>query len=567
MDTINQTFLTNQNAVQEAEKTKLEILEEFKHPMEVNTNLLMKILADNKDTEYGKKYHFADIHTVEDYQRMVPVITYDDIGAYTERMADGEKNVLTAYPLDHMNTTAGTTGFYKLIPFTSELAKSFVRYNKHWIDALKGEQLDPAWMEGRAFCTSEGTCTKRESGITVGCASSKMAEYIRGGADALDAILRILYTSPYEATNPAPQSDSKYLHVRFAMMDKNITGIITGFYSQISQIFQYIAGNYKMLIHDIATGTIDPSIDLPEEVRESILRKIQPMPERAAELEEIFKNGADHCFVPQIWPKLIYMYGVGGDGFSIYDKTMKERFTNNCVKNIYAGVNASEGIWSIPVKLDMEDGALAPGSAFMEFLPVDADGDISKIVTMDKLEVGQTYELVITNLAGFYRYRMSDAVQVTGFYEKTPLVRFMFRVNRVISMVNEKITEHALQNVVEATSKKLGFDLADFNVYPNYDGDLPRYNFLIEPRNVVDHISREQLQEALFEEIYKLPRFSVFYDGGKLGKPEAWWLQPESNMLYRDIMVYRGAPANQLKPVRVILNEKQRKFFFALREF
>lgn len=566
METTNQTFITNQNAVREAEKIRAEILEEFKNPMEVNSNLLFKILEDNKDTEYGKKYHFADIHTVEDYQKLVPVITYDDIGSYTERMADGEKNVLTAYPLDHMNTTAGTTGSYKMIPFTSELAKSFVRYNKHWIDALKGEQLDSAWMEGRAFCTSEGTCTKRDSGITVGCASSKMAEYIRGGADALDAILRTLYTSPYEATNPAPQSDSKYLHVRFALMDKNITGIITGFYSQIAQIFQYIALNYKMLIHDIATGTIDESIDLPDDVRESILRKIQPMPERAAELEEIFKNGADHPFVPQIWPKLIYMYGVGGDGFSIYDKTIKERFTNNCLKNIYAGVNASEGIWSIPVKLDMEDGALAPGSAFMEFLPVDADGDFSKIVTMDKLEVGQTYELVITNLAGFYRYRMSDAVQVTGFYEKTPLVRFMFRVNRVISMVNEKITEHALQNVVENTSKKLGFDLADFNVYPNYDGDLPRYNFLIEPRNVVDSISGEQLQEALFEEIYKLPRFSGFYDSGKLGKPEVWWLQPETNMLYRDMMVYQGAPANQLKPVRVILNEKQRKFFFALRE-
>ena len=566
METTNQTFITNQNAVREAEKIRAEILEEFKNPMEVNSNLLLKILADNKDTEYGKKYHFADIHTVEDYQKLVPVITYDDIGSYTERMAEGEKNVLTAYPLDHMNTTAGTTGSYKMIPFTSELAKSFVRYNKHWIDALKGEQLDPIWMEGRAFCTSEGTCTKRDSGITVGCASSKMAEYIRGGADALDAILRTLYTSPYEATNPAPQSDSKYLHVRFALMDKNITGIITGFYSQIAQIFQYIALNYKMLIHDIATGTIDESIDLPDDVRESVLRKIQPMPERAAELEEIFKNGADHPFVPQVWPKLIYMYGVGGDGFSIYDKTIKERFTNNCLKNIYAGVNASEGIWSIPVKLDMEDGALAPGSAFMEFLPVDADGDFSKIVTMDKLEVGQTYELVITNLAGFYRYRMSDAVQVTGFYEKTPLVRFMFRVNRVISMVNEKITEHALQNVVEKTAKELGFDLADFNVYPNYDGDLPRYNFLIEPRNEVDNISREQLQEALFEEIYKLPRFSGFYDSKKLGKPEAWWLQPETNMLYRDKMVYQGAPANQLKPVRVILNEKQRKFFFALRE-
>ena len=141
MENTNQTFITNQNAVREAEKIRAEILEEFKNPMEVNSNLLFKILEDNKDTEYGKKYHFADIHTVEDYQRLVPVITYDDIGSYTERMADGEKNVLTAYPLDHMNTTAGTTGSYKMIPFTSELAKSFVRYNKHWIDALKGEEL------------------------------------------------------------------------------------------------------------------------------------------------------------------------------------------------------------------------------------------------------------------------------------------------------------------------------------------------------------------------------------------------------------------------------------------
>ena len=61
METTNQTFITNQNAVREAEKIRAEILEEFKNPMEVNSNLLFKILADNKDTEYGKKYHFADI--------------------------------------------------------------------------------------------------------------------------------------------------------------------------------------------------------------------------------------------------------------------------------------------------------------------------------------------------------------------------------------------------------------------------------------------------------------------------------------------------------------------------
>lgn len=30
------------------------------------------------------------------------------------------------------------------------------------------------------------------------------------------------------------------------------------------------------------------------------------------------------------------------------------------------------------------------------------------------------------------------------------------------------------------------------------------------------------------------------------------------------MMVYQGASMNQLKPVRVILNERQRKFFFGL---
>lgn len=30
------------------------------------------------------------------------------------------------------------------------------------------------------------------------------------------------------------------------------------------------------------------------------------------------------------------------------------------------------------------------------------------------------------------------------------------------------------------------------------------------------------------------------------------------------MMVFKGAPANQLKPVHIIVNEKQRKFFYAL---
>ncbi len=41
-------------------------------PAKRNEDFLMQLLQDNKDTEYGKKYNFADIHSIEDYQKKRP---------------------------------------------------------------------------------------------------------------------------------------------------------------------------------------------------------------------------------------------------------------------------------------------------------------------------------------------------------------------------------------------------------------------------------------------------------------------------------------------------------------
>ena len=95
--------------------------EVFEHVLRVETldpakfqkELLLRLLDDNKDTEYGRRYGFSEIHSIEEYRRNVPVITYEDIANEIERMKRGEKNVLTAYAFDHMNTTAGTVGKQK----------------------------------------------------------------------------------------------------------------------------------------------------------------------------------------------------------------------------------------------------------------------------------------------------------------------------------------------------------------------------------------------------------------------------------------------------------------------
>ena len=49
-------------------------------------------------------------------------------------------------------------------------------------------------------------------------------------------------------------------------------------------------------------------------------------------------------------------------------------------------------------------------------------------------------------------------------------------------------------------------------------------------------------------------------------KPELIRLQSETFLLWRELMIHKGAPAAQLKPVRIITDDNQKKFFFAMTE-
>ena len=58
------------------------------NPMKYNAALLMKIIKDNEDTEYGQKYDFANIKSIEDFQSKVPITDYDSYADYIYRMTE-----------------------------------------------------------------------------------------------------------------------------------------------------------------------------------------------------------------------------------------------------------------------------------------------------------------------------------------------------------------------------------------------------------------------------------------------------------------------------------------------
>lgn len=204
------------------------------------------------------------------------------------------------------------------------------------------------------------------------------------------------------------------------------------------------------------------------------------------------------------------------------------------------GITASEGLFSLFVELDNPDAILIPDSMFYEFLPVDADEDYSKIVTLDKLEVGKDYEIITTNLSGFYRYRMKDIVRCVGMYNNTPKVEFLYRRDQCLCLMGEKVNEENLRDAVYKTEEELGFNLVDFSVYANHHASPMRYVFLMEVEDMPDDVTKKLVHEVLNKNFcatdpvlcYKIQR-------GLLEKAEVYFLQPETYMFYKELRVAR----------------------------
>ena len=531
-----------------------------KDPGKVQEELLLTLLRQNQDTEYGKACGFSEIRSVREYQERVPIREYDEFAPYIERMVKGENNLLTSEPIHHFNRTSGTLGCAKYIPLSQKQTSITGKYHALHTNAAISAQIGYGWNNGKGVNLMEGTAVTLESGATYGSASSVAVK----SGPFKDMYYKI-YTSPIEAKQPANGVITRYIHARFALQERNVTYVEATFSSIILELFRYIEDHHEMLVRDIEQGAIDESVQLPEEVRASLLTKIQPDPQRAEELRNAFSQGFDTPWAKRIWPKLQYMFSAAGANFYPYTEKLQKHILGDEVHIFYQGVSASEGMFSAVYKMDQADSILVPDGCFMEFR--DAEDENAPCLTMDKLEVGKCYELIITNYSGLYRYRMHDVLRVTGFHHNTPLVQFETRMGYAANIRGEKTSEAAVRYSVCETEKELGFEVTDYSIYSDTDSLPPAYVYLLEIRSRPEGLETETIRSCLQEKLMQANKnIAHHFDDGYLGKVRLVLLQPETYLLYRDVMIMKGTSASQLKPVHVIRNEFQRRFFFGLQE-
>jgi hypothetical protein len=89
---------------------------------------LSRLVAQNADTDYGRTYGFSAIRGVEDYQRAVPVTSYEDYLPYIESISRGKQHVLTREPVLLFEPSSGTSSASKFIPYTKSLKAEFQRF-------------------------------------------------------------------------------------------------------------------------------------------------------------------------------------------------------------------------------------------------------------------------------------------------------------------------------------------------------------------------------------------------------------------------------------------------------
>ena len=531
----------------------------IKDPGKHQKDYLMNLLDENKDTEFGRKYGFANIRSYEEFRDAVPLSEYDDYVPYIDRMiGDHEKDLITVNKVVHYAASSGSTGIPKRIPVSQQGKEFFSGFGGNAILYHLYDQMVKQGHKPGPICFMADFHWDILGDATTGSISSHMAYNFR--RDLLS-----LNTSPKGLQFlHEPTTDAPYAKALFALANRDMSCIFATFSSAVYEFLHLIEVNWESLVHDIRTGTLNPDLSISDILREELEDCLTADPARADELESEFAKGFDKPIVPRIWPNMSMFCCIGGSFFSEYTKKVRTYAPD---VPIHMGVyGASESQLAIPVACDDEEYTPLLEGVFFEFRSLDGD-DEGQIYLADELQAGKDYEIIITNMSGFYRYRMMDVMRIEEHIGKCPKGHIAYRLNQVVSMAGEKTTTEDLDSVIKQISQHVGTPITEYALYADYSSTPGRYILLVEPDEFIGKGDQKELgliADGFFRKANR--SFNKYREQGTMGMPVIDFLEPGSFRLFKEMQIASGISANQVKPVKVIDNKKKAQFFFGLSE-
>lgn len=397
------------------------------HPCETQDAWLRRALARHAGCEFGQQHGFATMRNYADFAQRVPLTDYAGVAPWVERIRrgngeSGDGGVLTADRVTRLVPTSGTSGgARKLIPFTAGLQAGFDAVVSAWMVELA--HAEPGIVGGPAYWAISPAIDfpAERSAVAIGFDDDRayLGGLRRGLAGAVMAV-------PAAARLVADVERWRYVTL-LALLRRRELRLVSVWHPSFFELLLAAAQEaWPQLCEDVCTGGC--------RCEPAGWARARPDAKRARELLAL---GPLRC--AEWWPRLRVVSAWGGGAAEAGLAALRRRFPDALVQA--KGLLATEAAVTLPWR---GRHVLAVTAHFFEFL--DLAGNVWRA---HELAVGRRYEVVVSNGGGLWRYRLGDLVEVEGFVDATPALRFLGRAGNVCDLRGEKIDEPFVASVLD----------------------------------------------------------------------------------------------------------------------
>ena len=439
---------------------------------QVQQEVLLTKLRRNADSDFGREHGFAEIRSIADFRRRLPVADFEYDRPYIERVKRGELQSMfgAGTRLYMFALTSGTTNEPKYVPITKEFFEEYRSSWQLWGLQTYSDHLDLLRKQALQL-SSDWRQSFTESGVPCGNISGLAAE-------TAPRIAKSLFILPRDLIRIHNAASKHYTALRLALTSRRIGMIITANPSTLVEFGRLADSRRESLIRDIHDGTLSADLDIPQAVRQALRRLIVAHPARARELERCISD-AGQLRLRDAWPDLSVLAVWTGGSVGVYLPQLTDHYGETALRD--HGLSASEGRMTIPFQDGTSAGVLDFIHHYFEFIPAGERDQVDPpVLEAHELEVDKTYYILLSTSSGLYRYDIHDVVRCVGFEGEAPVLEFLNKGAHFSSITGEKLSEFQVVEAVKRSIAELGLPAGDFTLAPVMD-DRPKYVLLVEP--------------------------------------------------------------------------------------
>jgi len=397
-----------------------------KYPFDAQREVLFQLVDSAKRTKFGEEYDFKSIKSIEEFQRRVPIHTYEKIKPYIDHLMQGEQNILWPSEIKWFAKSSGTTSDKsKFIPVSREtLEDSHFRGGKDILALYATNFPETALFKGK--------------GLTL------------GGSHQINKI-----------------SNESFYGDLSAILIENLP-FWTYFIKTPSQEIALMS-EWEEKLDKIANATIKENVT-----------NIAGVPSWMLVLIRYILNKTGKQNLLEVWPNL-ELFTHGGVSFEPYREQYKKLIPSSNM-NYLETYNASEGFFGIQDYPDQSDMLLMLDyGIFYEFIPIeDVEKENPKVLHIDEVELDKNYAIIITTNSGLWRYMIGDTVTFTSLYPHK--IKISGRTKHFINAFGEEVIIDNAEKALQEASRKTNAQIKDYTAAPVFmsEDNKGSHQWLIE---------------------------------------------------------------------------------------